>query len=83
MARTNSITLVKAAKVRDIPNVWTSSREDDNHAGGSVFPISDNAANLRMAGWRSSRGTPAGPTAGRRGLARPDPVHHAVGPDPP
>jgi nicotinamidase-related amidase len=30
LAKMNSITLVKAAKVLDIPNVWTSSTEDDN-----------------------------------------------------
>jgi nicotinamidase-related amidase len=30
VAKFNSITLVKAAKVLDIPNVWTSSTEDDN-----------------------------------------------------
>ncbi|MET8354061.1 MULTISPECIES: isochorismatase family protein [Micromonospora] len=30
VAKLNSITLVKAAKVLDIPNVWTSSTEDDN-----------------------------------------------------
>ncbi|MEU7879059.1 isochorismatase family protein [Microbispora bryophytorum] len=30
VAKMNSITLVKAAKVLGIPNVWTSSTEDDN-----------------------------------------------------
>ncbi|MEH0928435.1 isochorismatase family protein [Micromonospora sp. CPCC 205558] len=30
VAKLNSITLVKAAKVLDMPNVWTSSTEDDN-----------------------------------------------------
>ncbi|MFD0782961.1 isochorismatase family protein [Micromonospora azadirachtae] len=30
IAKLNSTTLVKAAKVLDIPNVWTSSTEDDN-----------------------------------------------------
>jgi nicotinamidase-related amidase len=30
VAKLNSITLVKAANVLDIPNVWTSSTEDDN-----------------------------------------------------
>lgn len=31
VAKLNSVTLVKAAKVLGIPNVWTSSTEDDNH----------------------------------------------------
>ncbi|TYB91593.1 isochorismatase, partial [Micromonospora sp. WP24] len=29
-AKLNSVTMVKAAQVLGIPNVWTSSTEDDN-----------------------------------------------------
>ncbi|GIH44963.1 hypothetical protein SAMN05421833_102461 [Microbispora rosea] len=42
VAKMNSITLVKAAKVLGIPNVWTSSTEDDNQdwcAGPCSWPV--------------------------------------------